>query len=112
MMKFKDRVKICKHERLSIKYHRFGSCSSANCTWNEVRCVDCGAYLTSCSCGVCNSIDGWSSTRRASIQKKIQNMKHWDKLNVIIKSLEKNKNDSNRSKQKWKLKNPKNIEHI
>ena len=85
MSKFWDKVRDCKHDKISGKYIHTGSCITPECEWNEVHCLDCGAYITKCSCGKCNNTAGWSSRRRSHIVKKLKNLKHWAKLNKTKK---------------------------
>lgn len=63
-MKFWDKVKKCKHENLSETYYQMFTCDTPYCSGHEVRCKDCGVYISKCGCGANNGMSGWPMKRR------------------------------------------------
>ena len=79
---FRQKSSLCKHEHISTTYFRTGECATSGCYWTEVKCLDCGAYITKCDCGFYNSVDGWSCKRRNYLPRKLQTQKKWKQLNI------------------------------
>ncbi len=68
--KFWDKVSKCKHEP-NNNYLKIIHCGTPYCEANEWHCKHCGAFITECGCGFCNSISGWSEKRyNAQFDKK------------------------------------------
>lgn len=67
MTKFWDKVLKCKHENIDPDYYDYVSCSTPYCTGYEIRCADCGVYITKCGCGACNGMSGWPDKRRRGL---------------------------------------------
>jgi len=61
--KFWNKVNKCKHERLSPNYLVTLNCETPYCNGQEVHCLDCGVYISKCSCGYNNVMSGWSKKR-------------------------------------------------
>lgn len=53
----------CSHERLSNNYYESFSCETPFCEGSEIRCLQCGVYITTCGCGYNNGISGWPRKR-------------------------------------------------
>jgi hypothetical protein len=56
-------VDACDHERLSKTYLVNLYCPTPYCRGQEIHCLDCGAYISSCGCGFLDAVSGWSSAR-------------------------------------------------
>ena len=61
---FWNKVMTCKHKNTSDTYYEFGECTGTpHCSYSEVRCNDCKAYITTCDCGFENLVSGWTRYR-------------------------------------------------
>lgn len=47
-------VMTCTHSKLT-NYYETGKCPSPYCTWTEIRCAKCKAYIVRCLCGFENN---------------------------------------------------------
>jgi hypothetical protein len=68
--KFWKKVYKCKHEHLSPNYCEFINCSTPYCSGCETHCLDCGVYISKCSCGYNNGMSGWPQKRWRNIEIK------------------------------------------
>lgn len=71
--KFWDKVEKCKHEHLSPNFDSSVICCenhSIGCIANESHCLDCGVYITECSCGAIRGMSGWSHERWMRLESK------------------------------------------
>lgn len=50
---------MCPHLRIHPKYVVPIMCDSAGCVAHETRCLQCGAFLTRCSCGKMHVTGRW-----------------------------------------------------
>jgi len=62
MSKFWNKVKKCKHKNLS-EYSRYLPCGTPYYGGEEAHCLDCGVYISKCSCGSNNGMSGWPLNR-------------------------------------------------
>jgi len=68
-LSFQDRVGTCpsRHinepRNLSPTYSAMIVCSTPYCSGHEVRCQDCGVYISKCGCGSENGMSGWPHKR-------------------------------------------------
>lgn len=73
--KFWDKVGKCSHKNLSVSYYVNLSCATPYCSGEEVRCLDCGVYISKCGCGYCNGMSGWPEAQWKAYYKKKENNK-------------------------------------
>jgi len=71
--KFWEKVHNCKHENLNPDYIEGIYCQTPYCGGLEEHCLDCGVFITKCSCGFNNGMSGWSEKRWNKIYKKKEN---------------------------------------
>lgn len=71
MNKFWEKVKKCKHKNLSSNYCEIIPCGTPCCSGYETHCLDCGVYITQCSCGYNNGMSGWPEKRWIKTEKNI-----------------------------------------
>ena len=62
MTTFWDKVEACKHEHKTDYFQSFG-CGTPYCRGHEVRCADCGVYISDCGCRSNNGLSGWPYLR-------------------------------------------------
>lgn len=79
--KFWKKVRKCKHEHLS-DYCEFFRCWTPYCSGHEVRCLDCGVYISKCYCGFEDGMSGWSRSRHRTEERK-KNEK-WQRIRQAI----------------------------
>jgi len=73
MNKFWEKVHKCEHKNMNQDYFKHDICCDAiYCIWIENHCLDCGVYITHCSCGSNNGMSGWPE-KRCRINKKKEN---------------------------------------
>ena len=60
----------CQHKNLYENYYYGFACWTTYCHAQEVRCKDCGMFITSCGCGFNNGESGWSETRWNKFRRK------------------------------------------
>ena len=51
------------------KYYVTGPCDTC-WRWQEIRCVKCGLYITSCPCGSCDEAHKQSIAQRKAAKRK------------------------------------------
>jgi len=72
---FWDKVSKCNHKNLSDHYVSL-KCNTPYCPGYEVRCLDCGVYLSKCGCGQCNGMSGWSDAQWKTYYKNKRTVKN------------------------------------
>lgn len=61
-MKFWEKVDKCDHSRHTEHFRMTGSCGTPYCGGvDEVRCALCRVFITTCRCGHCSGMSGWSA---------------------------------------------------
>lgn len=66
----------CQHKNLSPNYLELFRCGTPYCSGDEVHCLDCGAYISSCGCMSENGISGWPHSRyRTEVRKRNERQK-------------------------------------
>lgn len=68
--KFWNKVLKCKHKHINPNYYEFVSCSTPYCNGSEVHCLDCNVYISECSCGCNNGMNGWPYRRHVAQKRK------------------------------------------
>jgi len=68
---FWDKVIKCDHKN-HTKHYDFGSCPTPYCSWDEIRCADCGVYITKCGCHWWDGMSGWPQKRHRKLGMKIR----------------------------------------
>lgn len=68
--KFWYRAHRCKHQNLSPVYSETIRCGTPYCSGQEVHCLDCGAFITTCGCGFLTGMSGWSESRHHKQRQK------------------------------------------
>ena len=70
MTKFWDKVIKCEHKNLDPNYYEYVPCGTPYCGGHEMRCLDCGVYITKCGCGFNNGMSGWPDRRWRRLWRK------------------------------------------
>lgn len=66
---FWKKVEACNHE-WSDSYYASVSCGTPYCDGEDLHCVKCGVYKTTCGCGCYNELSGWPYGRRMAYERK------------------------------------------
>jgi hypothetical protein len=69
----------CPHTQLSETYFKSFNCETPYCEGQEVRCKQCGIFITTCGCGYNNSASGWPRKRWNDFIMNKRRMKNFDR---------------------------------
>jgi len=81
---FWKKVDACKHENKSPTYFEYISCGTPYCGGHEVRCADCGVYISECGCRSNDGMSGWPWGRWLALERKqLERIREKNRLEVV-----------------------------
>ena len=79
-----NKVEKCKHKNLSPNYLDPIYCGTPYCEGDEVHCLDCGVFISTCGCGSWNGTSGWPNKRWNKLYKRKE---VGSKVKAVMRSL-------------------------